>query len=213
MKLLDIFEDDVTISSKVSSNLKVDNDTANDKVSSQLLKDIETAAKKAGVVVTITTAKTGHPSNTSGKGSRHQSNDAVDVSIINGIGSKGATNGKNGNPRFRELGNKLKDALVSLGYVWNGSERGGQPKVIYWQTNTGGNHFNHLHISNTGGGPSSTTSSTTSTTSDTTSDTTSQTSSDVGGLGILDNMLNNTISSIMPSSVKENIDRIKDLLI
>lgn len=155
MKLLDIFEDDVTISSKVSPNLEVDSDTANDKVSSQLLKDIETAAKKAGVVVKITTAKTGHPSNSSGKGSRHQSNDAVDVSIINGIGSEGATNETNGNPEFRKLGNKLKDALVSLGYVHNGSEKSGQPKVIYWQTNTGGNHFNHLHISNTDGETSS----------------------------------------------------------
>ena len=210
MKLLDIFEVDVTISSKVGSYLKVDRDTSNDKVDSQLLNDIETAAKKARVVVTITTAKTGHPSNTSGKSSRHKSNDAVDVSIIDGIGSGGATSETNGNPEFRKLGNKLKDALVSLGYVWNGSERGGQPKVIYWQTNTGGNHFNHLHISNTGGGPSSTTSSTTS--SETGSSEEVKTGNEKIGLGIFDKAVGSFAKSITSESVNNEINRFKDLI-
>jgi hypothetical protein len=42
--------------------------------------------------------------------------------------------------------NKLKDALVQIGYIWN--KESGNNKAVLWQTNTGGNHYNHLHISN-----------------------------------------------------------------
>jgi hypothetical protein len=70
----------------------------------------------------------------------------VDVAILNGIGSGGATNEYNGNEKFRNLGNELKDALVSMGYSWN--RESGQDKAVLWQTNIGGNHYNHLHISN-----------------------------------------------------------------
>ena len=73
-------------------------------------------------------------------------NIAVDVAILNGIGSGGASNSTNGNAEFRRLGNKLKNALVSMGYTWN--RESGNDKAVLWQTNTGGNHYNHLHISN-----------------------------------------------------------------
>ena len=115
---------------------------ASDNINTSLLQDVQSAAKSAGLKVNITTAVSGHD-----KGTRHETGDAVDVARINGIGSGGATNSTNGNAKFRELGNKLKDALVSMGYVWN--TESGNPKAVLWQTNTGGNHFNHVHISNT----------------------------------------------------------------
>lgn len=135
-------------------NIEIDYDgTHNDFVNKDLLDDIQKAANAANLTVTITTAKSGHGHNTkSGVKSRHMTQTAVDISLINGIGSGNATNTSNGNPEFRELGNKLKDALVDLGYVWN-TESGNQ-KAVLWQTNTGGNHFNHLHISNNSGATS-----------------------------------------------------------
>ena len=41
-----------------------------------------------------------------------------------------------------------------MGYVWN--VESGNDKAVLWQTNTGGNHFNHLHISNRSGQTSGT---------------------------------------------------------
>jgi hypothetical protein len=43
----------------------------------------------------------------------------------------------------------LKDALVALGYTWN--KESGNDKAVLWQTNIGGNHYNHLHVSNRSG--------------------------------------------------------------
>jgi hypothetical protein len=123
--------------------------TQNDSVNKGLLDDLEKAGKMTGIDITITTAKTGHGRMTkTGNLSRHTTQTAVDIGLLNGIGSGRATNSKNGKAKFRELGNKLKDALVSLGYVWN-TERGNQ-KAVLWQTNLGGNHYNHLHVSNNG---------------------------------------------------------------
>lgn len=133
------------------SNLKYDTDgTHLDSVNKPLLDDLNAASKAAGIVTTITTASTGHPSNTvNGIPSRHTKKTAVDISILNGIGSGGATNSANGNAEFRSLGNKLKDALVSMGYSLN--VESGNDKAVLWQTNTGGNHYNHLHVSNNSG--------------------------------------------------------------
>jgi hypothetical protein len=115
-----------------------------DNINTALLQDVQTAAKMAGLNVDITTAISGHD-----VGTRHETGNAVDVAKINGIGSGGATNETNGNAEFRKLGNKLKDALVSMGYVWNTEI--GNTKSVLWQTNKGGNHFNHVHISNNSG--------------------------------------------------------------
>jgi hypothetical protein len=138
------------------SNVNRDNDgTKNDSVNKALVDDIQAAAKAIGVTATITTAKTGHnEQTTTGNKSRHTDGTGVDIAIINGIGSGGATNEKNGNQQFRELGYKLKDALVSMGYIWN--TESGNDKAVLWQTNTGGNHFNHLHVSNRTGNSSGT---------------------------------------------------------
>jgi len=143
----------VKLNSTGYSNVKYDNDgTQNDSVNKALLDDIQTAAKSVGIVATITTAKTGHNRTVKGSNnvSRHMNGTGVDVAILNGIGADGATNSTNGNANFRALGNKLRDALVSMGYNLN-AEGSGNPKAVLWQTNTGGNHFNHLHISNNTG--------------------------------------------------------------
>jgi lysozyme family protein len=132
------------------SNVDNDNDsTKNDKVNQALLDDIQKAAESVGVNVVITTAKTGHNDfTTSGKKSRHGSGVAVDVSILNGERCK-ASGPKNNCTKFNEAGNALKDALVALGYRWNSES--GNDKAVLWQTSIGGNHYNHLHISNKAG--------------------------------------------------------------
>jgi hypothetical protein len=129
------------------SNVKYDTDgTHQDKVNKSLLDDIQKAASNAGLTVTITTVTTGHPSMSTNKPSRHKFNSAVDISIINGIGSGGSSSSETGNPKFRELGNKFVQELINLGYVHN-SESGNE-KAVIWQSNVGGNHYNHVHVSN-----------------------------------------------------------------
>lgn len=129
----------VEIGSTGYSNVKVDNDSKFDEVNDALLNDLQSAAESAGITITITTASTGHSKyTTSGNESRHGFGTAVDIALLNGVGIS--------NPRFKEYGDKLKDALVSMGYQWNNES--GNAKAVLWQTNTGGNHFNHLHVSN-----------------------------------------------------------------
>lgn len=143
--------DTVRLVSTNYSNVKFDNDaTRNDSVNKALLDDIQQAASNVGIVTTITTAKSGHSEKTkSGNTSRHMSGAGVDIALLNGVGSGGASNSSNGSSEFRALGNKLKDSLVSLGYTWNSES--GNPKAVLWQTDTGGNHYNHLHVSNNSG--------------------------------------------------------------
>lgn len=133
------------------SNLKYDNDgTQFDSVNKPLLDDLDAASKAAGITTTITTASTGHSIKTkTGNTSRHGQQTAVDIAILNGVGAGGATNSSNGNAEFRSLGTKLANALVSMGYTLN--TESGNSKAVLWQTNTGGNHFNHLHVSNNSG--------------------------------------------------------------
>ena len=131
-------------------NIEIDSDITGELINRALLDDLEQAAQTVGLKPKITSVKTDHPSAQTGKSSRHKSNQAVDIAKIDGIGSGGANSSTTGNSQFREKGNKLKDALVKMGYVWNPDDEKVHPKVIFWQTNTGGNHFNHLHVSNTG---------------------------------------------------------------
>lgn len=154
MKNLDTISEAMTKLKMTSlPNVKYDFDgTHNDYVNKSLLDDINKAAKAAGVVATITTAKTGHAHQTkSGHKSRHVDGTGVDIAIIDGIDAGGASNSSNGNPKFRELGNRLASALESMGYERTES---GNKKAVLWQTNTGGNHFNHLHVSSTSGASS-----------------------------------------------------------
>lgn len=130
------------------TNVRVDDDTKNDEIPISLLSDINAAAENAGVVVTITTAKSGHRMHTSTNNiSRHTKGLAVDIAIIDGIGSDKATNANNGNAQFREKGNSFVAYLEKLGYKRN--KESGNEKAVLWQTDIGGNHYNHIHISNT----------------------------------------------------------------
>jgi hypothetical protein len=199
-RLMNLSENDlVKLSDTSYSNVKYDNDaTKNDLVTKALLDDIQKAADSVGVTATITTAKSGHNAHVknSKRTSRHMKNVAVDVAILNGIGSGGASNSTNGNSEFRRLGNKLKNALVSMGYSWN--RESGNDKAVLWQTNTGGNHYNHLHISNrTGVSSGIDVDSEDSDTEETTS-----TSFDSAAKGKLDNILNSTFNG---SSIKDLI--------
>ena len=182
-------------------NVVRDSKPSRDNINIVLLQDIETAAKKAGIKVDITTAVSGHDG-----GTLHETGNAVDIAQINGIGSDGATNSTNGNAKFRELGNKLKDALVSMGYVWN--TESGNPKAVLWQTNIGGNHFNHVHISNTTSTPSS---------ASTESNQVSSKTNDVEFerdpiISAIGNSLVNYFGIKESKKVLENIKRIKNLL-
>jgi hypothetical protein len=138
----------VRLGSTNYSNVKFDKDgTQYDQLNQPLLDDLQTAASKAGVVVTITTAKSGHPNLTkNGRPSRHATNTAVDIAILDGISAGGASNETNGNSQFRELGNRVQKELLNMGYASN--VEGGNQKAVLWQTSTGGNHYNHLHVSN-----------------------------------------------------------------
>lgn len=135
--------------------VSVDSDTQGDTIPTNLLADINTAAERAGVNVTITTARSGHRTKTASHNiSRHATGQAVDIAIINGRGSGKASNETNGDAQFRADGNKFVDELVKLGYTRN--QESGNEKAVLWQTNVGGNHFNHIHISNKSAAPSST---------------------------------------------------------
>ena len=158
-KLMNITEEEISVKDGEYSIITTDGDaTSTDKINKALLDDIEAAAKIAGVKPVITTASSGHNSSNS----RHSDRTAVDIAIIDGINSGGAKDEKSGSSNFRNKGNKLKDALVSMGYKLNSES--GNPKAILWQTNLGGNHYNHLHVSNTNPSPSTTTTPNTTTT-------------------------------------------------
>ena len=211
--------DTVRLADTNYSNVKFDNDaTRNDSVNKALLDDIQQAASNVGIIVTITTAKSGHSQKTkSGHTSRHMSGAGVDIALLNGVGSGGASNSGNGSSEFRALGNKLKDSLVSLGYTWNSES--GNPKAVLWQTDTGGNHYNHLHVSNNSGETSDNVPS--STDSDSTLgqtlSTVSKAASSIAGSGSSELTPDPLIMGFAKKltnalGMKENIERIKSLL-
>jgi hypothetical protein len=143
--LITILEDYITVNDGGYDFIDSDKDsTKYDKINRALLDDINKAAKDAGLEVTITTASSGHSS----KKSRHSSGNAVDIALINGKGSGGATNSSNGDSSFRKMGDKIVSKLESMGYKRN--TESGNEKAVLWQTNLGGNHFNHIHVSNKG---------------------------------------------------------------
>ena len=103
-----------------------------------LIQDLKKAVIAAKIGdVQITYATSGHG------GGRHSGGWAVDLSMLNGKGyNKGA------NTEFTILGNIFVRELKKLGYkfaeITNAEER-----AFLWQTDIGGNHFNHIHVSNT----------------------------------------------------------------
>jgi hypothetical protein len=221
MKIINLYEKYVPIKDLTDGNVKVDGDISTDKINSYLLDDLKKVSQQTGVKIQITTAKSDHSKGTkSGNTSRHHTNQAVDIAKLNGQGSNGASNEKNGSAQFRADGNKIKDALVKMGYNWN-AEGKSNPKAVLWQTDIGGNHWNHLHVSNTtgeGSPPIDSTSSVDDVVSST--DTETETGKDykytpAGGLGILDKTVTNFAKSVAPTvteSVQNEIKRFKELL-
>jgi len=225
-KIINLNEKYVPIKDLTGGNVNVDNDISTDNINSYLINDLKTVSQQTGIKIQITSAKSDHGKGTkSGNVSRHYTNQAVDIARLNGQGSSGASNGKNGSAQFRDNGNKIKDALVKLGYKWN-SEGKSNPKAVLWQTNTGGNHFNHLHVSNTSGegsppidsGSSDTSSSVETSDNVKITSTNKGTSALEGGIGLTNDVLNNLAStaskneSSLSESVKDEINIIKRLM-
>jgi hypothetical protein len=113
-----------------------------------LISDIIKALKSINMRAEISWARTGHSKHTNtGSISRHWSGNAVDISVIEGVGNpegKGSNKGI-GNANFMKNGDRLVAELEKMGYTFG--ERG-KIKGYLWRTDTGGNHWNHVHVSN-----------------------------------------------------------------
>ena len=165
-----------------------------DNINLSLLQDIQTAAKIANLQVDITTAVSGHDT-----GTRHESGNAVDIAMINGK----AVSLKN-----REDADKLVNELIRLGYTKN-VESGNDKAVLTFGFK---GHDNHIHVSKKSNTESSSSSST--------DKSGVGTPSEEGGY--LSSIAGNMAKAIMPAGtsvnvldlvgLKENIDRIKELL-
>lgn len=163
-----------------------------DNINTSLLQDIQTAAKNANLKVDVTTAITGHK-----PGTRHETGNAVDIAIINGKAVSLSNRGD---------ADKLVNELIKLGYAKNVAESGNNKVVLTFGVK---DHDNHVHVSN-----KSNTSSSTDTKTGT------DTPSEEGGY--LSSIAGNIAKSIMPpgtsvnvldmAGLKEDIDRIKELL-
>ena len=119
---------------KVSDNISFSDRAKNDTVNPSLLQDIA----NSGFHVMVGTAKSGHSDTTvTGNPSRHMAGNAVDITEINGFPVT--------TPQGKAYGDQLAMYLQNKGYTRN--TENGNDKAVLWQTNTGGNHFNHLHVS------------------------------------------------------------------
>lgn len=113
-----------------------------DKINPALLYDIQTAANRAGVLISVTTAISGHGKKTkSGRDSRHVNGDAVDIAFINGKPVSYTT---------KDDVDLFVDELVNMGYVKN-RESGNSRAVLTFGFP---DHDNHIHVSNTSNKPS-----------------------------------------------------------
>ena len=151
----------------------VGNAPSKDEVVSSLLQDINTAARAAKVHVDVTTAVSDHPMHASF--SRHPKGQALDLARIGDEttpfdklkGNKGANASKPVvNKEFVDAADRLVAKLIELGYklitqdpelrkIHQGNltnSEGGSQKVIIWKYDTprSGNHYNHIHVSNSG---------------------------------------------------------------
>jgi len=114
-----------------------------DVINPELFQDLDLAAERSNIGdVQITYAKTGHDQHVKGSTaiSRHWTGNAVDITQINGVKYRE-------NPQlFAILGWIFVEELKKLGYKFGEGGSIGQ-KSYLWQTMTGGNHFNHVHVS------------------------------------------------------------------
>jgi hypothetical protein len=151
MKLTSIVEDMMRIGDETYSNITVDDRAINDSIPQELIDDIAKAAKIANVKVEISYAKKGHKKTTkSGNISRHWRQMAVDLSRLQDLENPEETEVKSSRRNrdgFKTAGDRLCDALESLGYNRN-AEGSRNPKAVLWYM-PDGTHKNHLHVSNT----------------------------------------------------------------
>jgi len=199
----DMKKNKVTEATDVYSNVDfkdrvVGNSTpSKDNINVSLLQDVQTAAKNANVKVDITTAITGHR-----PGTRHETGNAVDIAMING---------KAVSLNNRADADKLVGELVKLGYAKNVAETGNDKVVLTFGMK---DHNNHVHVSKKSGASSNTG-------TETGTGTETDTPSEEGG-GYLSSIAGNMAKAIMPvgtsvnvldmAGLKEDIDRIKELL-
>ena len=141
-KLITLVEAIEVPDTSLYSNIKWKGVASSDKINSSLLAEINAAANAADIMVTISTANTGHRTNTSsGNVSRHKTGEAVDISEINGMGwsSKQDAQSKNILSQIESFVSKLSNA----GYKIN-SESGNIKSVLYFGFPE---HNNHIHVS------------------------------------------------------------------
>ena len=146
-----LYDDDVTYEqdSLLTFSSSAENDKNDGITNPNLISDIIKALKMVNMPAEISYSREGHSKYTStGNISRHWAGNGVDISVINGLGNKYG-NGSNkgiGNAQFMVDGDKIVDALEKLGYKFG---EVGNVKAYLWRTDTGGNHWNHIHVSNT----------------------------------------------------------------
>jgi hypothetical protein len=150
-KLITILETIGSVDTTNYPNIKWRGVASSDKINLSLLSEINAAANAAGITVTIGTANTGHRETTSsGNVSRHKTGEAVDISMINGVGwsSKSDAESKKILPAIESFVSNLRNA----GYTIN-SESGNAKAVLYFGFPE---HSDHIHVSNKDGSPTST---------------------------------------------------------
>ena len=141
-KLITLIEAIEKVDTSKYSNIKWEGAASSDKINSSLLAEINAAANAADIMVTITTANTGHRDMTSsGYPSRHKTGEAVDISKINDTSwsSKKDAQSKNILSQIESFVGKLSSA----GYKVN-SESGNIKSVLYFGFPE---HNDHIHVS------------------------------------------------------------------
>jgi hypothetical protein len=162
-----------------------------DTINTSLLQDIQTAAKNANLNVDVTTAVSGHDS-----GTRHESGNAVDIAIING---------RNVSKSNRFYADKFVEELIKLGYSKNVGESGNNKVVLTFGFK---GHDNHVHVSNSPGSKT--------TTDDNKNSNDAESNNEDGNIisdfaKTIENLFS-PASSEISSAIREDIDRIKELL-
>jgi hypothetical protein len=155
--------------------LKAGDVIKSDLVVKEMLDDIEQAAKAMGVHVNVTCAITDH-AGIHDDYSRHPHGQALDLAQIGFDttpheklrGNPQSPGGAVKNQEFVDAADKLVDGLIQIGYKLitqdpqlrqkyssslASSESRKNPKILIWKyySKKAGNHYNHIHISNTGG--------------------------------------------------------------
>ena len=113
------------------------------RINPELIKYLEAFVAQSGFGLYISSSIRKGSITTSGNASRHQRGDAVDVGGIY-MNKKLKSYGSDRTTWYR-LGDMMADFLQQNGFVLN--RESGNKKAVLWKTMTGGNHYNHLHIS------------------------------------------------------------------